>query len=155
MEESGGDDQERRDEISLLLEKFIQLSVKGSIVAPNTKPTLICRIWTEKLYNLESFKAQMKSSCLPEYDKKDLLHAIGVTFGRVIRSEISVDSCRLRINLDVQKSLRREGKKRLKQEGIEVSEGGLLEAIIENSEQLDNLNILRSAAAKRQADRTQ
>ncbi|MBA0628968.1 hypothetical protein Godav_023596 [Gossypium davidsonii] len=27
--------------------------------------------------------------CLPEFDKKDLLHAIGVTFGGVIRSEIS------------------------------------------------------------------
>ncbi|MBA0706383.1 hypothetical protein Golax_018496 [Gossypium laxum] len=46
-------------------------------------------------------------SCLPEFDKKDFLHAIGVTFGRVIRSEINGDICRLRINLDVQKPLRR------------------------------------------------
>ncbi|KAH1056869.1 hypothetical protein J1N35_034934 [Gossypium stocksii] len=42
-------------------------------------------------------------SCLPEFDKKDLLHAIGVTFGGVIRSEINGDICRLKINLDVQK----------------------------------------------------
>ncbi|KAH1056825.1 hypothetical protein J1N35_034890 [Gossypium stocksii] len=91
------------------------------MAVPSTKPTLICTIWTEKLYNLESFRAQMKiiwktrkkfeiqmiGSCLPEFDKKDLLHAIGVTFGGVIRFEIIGDSCRLRINLDVQKSLRR------------------------------------------------
>ncbi|MFQ6634501.1 hypothetical protein Gotur_012036 [Gossypium turneri] len=27
--------------------------------------------------------------CLPEFDKKDLLHAIGVTFGGVLRSEVN------------------------------------------------------------------
>ncbi|MBA0786935.1 hypothetical protein Gotri_025666 [Gossypium trilobum] len=31
------------------------------MVEPNEKPTLICTIWTEKSYNLDSFKAQMKS----------------------------------------------------------------------------------------------
>ncbi|MBA0620386.1 hypothetical protein Godav_006107 [Gossypium davidsonii] len=150
MEESGGEDREGRDEISLLAEELIQLSVKGSVVVPNSKPTLICTVWTEKLYNPESFRAQMKSiwktrkkfeiqrvgqnlflivfdleedlesimegrpwlfrksiilfnrlvqaverdqislnsspfwikidSYLPEFDKKDLLHAISVTF---------------------------------------------------------------------------
>ncbi|MBA0819793.1 hypothetical protein Gohar_021365 [Gossypium harknessii] len=45
--------------------------------------------------------------CLPEFDKKDLLHAIGVTFGGVIRSEISEEWCRLKINLNVQKPLQR------------------------------------------------
>ncbi|KAH1082144.1 hypothetical protein J1N35_021905 [Gossypium stocksii] len=45
--------------------------------------------------------------CLPEFDKKDLLHAIGVAFGGVIRPEINGDFCRLRIQLDVQKPLRR------------------------------------------------
>ncbi|MBA0577298.1 hypothetical protein Golob_025015 [Gossypium lobatum] len=47
-------------------------------------------------------------SCLPEIDKNDLLHAIGVTFGGVIRSEINGNLCRLKISLDVQKPLRRE-----------------------------------------------
>ncbi|PPD72191.1 hypothetical protein GOBAR_DD30912 [Gossypium barbadense] len=61
MEESGGDDREGRDEISLLAEELIQLSVKGSMVEPNSKPTLICTVWTGKLYNPESFRAQMKS----------------------------------------------------------------------------------------------
>ncbi|MBA0789188.1 hypothetical protein Gotri_026225, partial [Gossypium trilobum] len=46
-------------------------------------------------------------SCFPEFDKKDLLHAIGATFGGVFRSEINEEFCRLRINLDVQKPLRR------------------------------------------------
>ncbi|KAA3476877.1 Zinc finger, CCHC-type [Gossypium australe] len=45
--------------------------------------------------------------CPPELDRKDLLHAIGCTFGGVLRSEISDDLCRLRVNLDVQKPLRR------------------------------------------------
>ncbi|MFQ6667849.1 hypothetical protein Gotur_033734 [Gossypium turneri] len=61
MGESGGDGREKRDEISLLTEELIQLSVKGSMVVPSVKPTLICTIWTEKLYNPESFKAQMRS----------------------------------------------------------------------------------------------
>ncbi|KAH1113629.1 hypothetical protein J1N35_007007 [Gossypium stocksii] len=100
MEESDGDDREGRDEISLLAEELIQLSVKGSMVVPSAKPSLICTIWTEKFYNPESFRAQMK-----KFDKKDLLHAIGVTFGGVIRYEISANTCRLRINLDVQKPL--------------------------------------------------
>ncbi|MBA0881194.1 hypothetical protein Goshw_017120, partial [Gossypium schwendimanii] len=45
--------------------------------------------------------------CLPEFDKKDLLHAIGVTYGGVLRSEIMGEFCRLRIKLNVQKPLRR------------------------------------------------
>ncbi|MBA0728204.1 hypothetical protein Golax_001125, partial [Gossypium laxum] len=49
------------------------------------------------------------SPCLPEFDKKDLLHAIGVTFGGVLRSEICREWCRLKINLNVQKPLRRVG----------------------------------------------
>ncbi|MBA0701079.1 hypothetical protein Goari_027451 [Gossypium aridum] len=177
MEESGGEGREGRDEISLLADEIIQLTVKGSKVVPNSKPTLICTVWTGKLYNPESFRAQMKSiwktkkkfeiqrvsqnlflivfeleedletimegrpwlfckslilfnrlsqeverdqisinsspfwikidSHLPDFDKKDLMHAIGVTFGGVIRSKISDTCCRLRINLDVRKPLRR------------------------------------------------
>ncbi|MBA0881790.1 hypothetical protein Goshw_002636 [Gossypium schwendimanii] len=45
--------------------------------------------------------------CSPEFDKKDLLHAIGVTFGGVTRSEIIGEFCHLRIELNVQKPLRR------------------------------------------------
>lgn len=177
MEASGGDDREGGDEIGLLAEELVQLLVKGSLVVPSSKPTLICTIWTGKLYNPDSFRANMKSlwktrkkfeirwvgqnlflinfemeedlelilegrpwlfrknlilfdrlcqaverdqikltsspfwikieSCFPELDKKDLLHAIGSTFGGVLRSEISEDFCRLRVNLDVQIPLRR------------------------------------------------
>ncbi|MBA0735211.1 hypothetical protein Gogos_019075, partial [Gossypium gossypioides] len=45
--------------------------------------------------------------CLPEFDKKDLLHAIGVTFRGVLRSKITGEFCRLGIKLNVQKPLRR------------------------------------------------
>ncbi|KAH1057211.1 hypothetical protein J1N35_035276, partial [Gossypium stocksii] len=41
--------------------ELIQLSMKGSKVVPSPKPTLICMVWTKKLYNPESFKAQIKS----------------------------------------------------------------------------------------------
>ncbi|MFQ6654082.1 hypothetical protein Gotur_025197, partial [Gossypium turneri] len=177
MTESGGNDGFGGDEISLLVEELIQLSVKSSMVEPTGKPSLICSVWTKKSYNQDSFKAQMKSiwktkkkfeiqlvgqnlflivfeaeedletvmegqpwlfrkhliiferlikpierdqiqlvsslfwirigPCLPEFDKKDLLHAIGVTFGGVIRSEIFGEFCCLRIKLNVQKPLRR------------------------------------------------
>ncbi|PPD90934.1 hypothetical protein GOBAR_DD12137 [Gossypium barbadense] len=159
MTESGGNDGFGGNEVSLLAEELIQLSVKSSMVEPNDKPTLICTIWTKKSYNPDSFKAHMKSiwktkkkfeiqsvgqnlflivfglekdletvmegqpwlfrknlvifdqltqlmerdqirlvsspfwikigMCLPEFDKKDLLHAIGVTFGGVLRFEVN------------------------------------------------------------------
>lgn len=49
------------DEISLLDEELLQLSVKSSLVAPSESPTLICSVWTGKSYNLDSFRAQLKS----------------------------------------------------------------------------------------------
>ncbi|MBA0820438.1 hypothetical protein Gohar_028318 [Gossypium harknessii] len=61
MEASGGDDREGGDEIGLLAEELVQLSVKGSLVVPSSKPTLICTVWTGKLYNPDSFRAHMKS----------------------------------------------------------------------------------------------
>ncbi|KAH1030678.1 hypothetical protein J1N35_042852 [Gossypium stocksii] len=82
MMESGGDKGLGGEEISLLAKELIQLSVKSSLVEP-TGP------------------------CPPEFDKKDLLHVIGVTFGGIIRSEIIGEFCRLRVKLDVQKPLRR------------------------------------------------
>ncbi|KAK5833590.1 hypothetical protein PVK06_017438 [Gossypium arboreum] len=47
-------------------------------------------------------------SCPLKNDKKDLMHAIGSTFGRVIKLEVKGDFCWLSIQLDVQKPLRRE-----------------------------------------------
>ncbi|KAA3460895.1 BEACH domain-containing lvsC [Gossypium australe] len=177
MEEGGGVQGESSEEISLLAEELIQLSIKRSLVVPNVKPTLLCSVWTKKYFNPESFRAQLKSiwktkkkfeilmegqnlfsivfdleedlesimegrpwlfrkflilfdrlinpverdqirltsspywikigPCPPEFDKKDMMHAIGSTFGGVLRSEINDDFCRLRVNLDVQKPLRR------------------------------------------------
>ncbi|KAH1097420.1 hypothetical protein J1N35_014341 [Gossypium stocksii] len=46
-------------------------------------------------------------SCLPEYEKKDLMHAIDSTFGEVPRSKIKGDACRLKVQLDIQKPLQR------------------------------------------------
>ncbi|MBA0748181.1 hypothetical protein Gogos_005028 [Gossypium gossypioides] len=61
MEESSGVERLGVDEISLLAEELIQLSVKSSMVVPSEKPTLLCTIWTRKSYNPDSFRSQMKS----------------------------------------------------------------------------------------------
>ncbi|KAH1097560.1 hypothetical protein J1N35_014481 [Gossypium stocksii] len=58
MEESGGDDRGRSDEVSLLVEELIQLLIKCSMVLPSVKQTLICSIWTGKPYNLEGHGLQ-------------------------------------------------------------------------------------------------
>ncbi|KAK5845547.1 hypothetical protein PVK06_001738 [Gossypium arboreum] len=49
------------NEIALLEEELIHLSVKSSIVDPFEKPTLICSVWTRKNYNLDSLRAQVRS----------------------------------------------------------------------------------------------
>ncbi|KAH1073059.1 hypothetical protein J1N35_025387 [Gossypium stocksii] len=45
--------------------------------------------------------------CPPECDKKDLPHAIGSTFGGIISSELMGEFCRIKVELDVQKPLRK------------------------------------------------
>ncbi|MBA0701461.1 hypothetical protein Goari_026882 [Gossypium aridum] len=68
-----------RDEISLLEEEFVQLSMTSSLIGP----------------------------CSLECNKKDLTHAVGSTFGGVIKSEVKGEFCRLRVQLDAQRLLRR------------------------------------------------
>lgn len=50
-----------RDEVSLLGDELIQLSIKCLMVVPEEKSTLICSIWIKKSFNLDSFRVQMKS----------------------------------------------------------------------------------------------
>ncbi|KAA3460002.1 reverse transcriptase [Gossypium australe] len=134
MEGSGGEERVLGDEISLLAEELVQLSIKRSLVTPTDKPMLICsddleqilegRPWLfrkylilfDRLVNpidrdlicLTSSPFWIKiGPCLSDFDKKDLLYAIGSTFGGVIRSEIHDDLCRLKVVVDVQKPLRR------------------------------------------------
>lgn len=75
MEEGGGTVKEKKDEILLLVDELIQLSVKCSLVVPNEKPTLICSIWTKKAYNPESFKVQMK--CIGKTKRKFEIQLVG------------------------------------------------------------------------------
>lgn len=49
------------NEISLLEEEMIRLSVRSSLVVPDEKPTLVCSVWTRKYYNPDSLRAQLKS----------------------------------------------------------------------------------------------
>ncbi|MBA0730492.1 hypothetical protein Golax_023169, partial [Gossypium laxum] len=46
-------------------------------------------------------------SCLPECARKDLMHAVGSTFGGVIRSEVKREYCRLKVQLDTQRPLQK------------------------------------------------
>lgn len=50
-----------KKEVSLLEEELVHLSVKSSLIDPKDSPTLVCTVWSKKLYNPESFKAQLKS----------------------------------------------------------------------------------------------
>ncbi|MBA0661973.1 hypothetical protein Goklo_006183, partial [Gossypium klotzschianum] len=139
--ESGGNDGFGGDEISLLTDELIQLSVKSSMVEPSGNFSLIYSIWTKKSYNQDSFKAQMRS--IWKTKKKFVIQVVGqnlfliefeleedletvmegqpwlfrkqlvlfdrlrVTFGGVVRSEILGEFCRLRVQLNVQRPLRR------------------------------------------------
>lgn len=44
--------------------------------------------------------------CPPEYDKEDLMHAVGATFAGLQRSEVLDKFCQIRIIVDVRKPLR-------------------------------------------------
>ncbi|KAH1107565.1 hypothetical protein J1N35_011333 [Gossypium stocksii] len=52
---------EDQNEIALLEEELIQLMVKSSLVVPSENPTLLCSVWTRKMYNPDSLRAQLKS----------------------------------------------------------------------------------------------
>ncbi|MBA0814319.1 hypothetical protein Gohar_020158 [Gossypium harknessii] len=54
-------DMEDENELALLEEELIQLTVKGSLVVPSENTTLICSVWTRKTYNPNSLKAQLRS----------------------------------------------------------------------------------------------
>ncbi|KAA3454786.1 ethylene-responsive transcription factor 2-like [Gossypium australe] len=93
------------------LEKDLKLIMEG-------QPWLFCKylILFDRLMNLvELDQIRLTSSpywikigpCPPEYDKKDMMHAIGSTFGGILRSEINDDFCRFRVNLDVQKPFKK------------------------------------------------
>ncbi|MFQ6640729.1 hypothetical protein Gotur_014518 [Gossypium turneri] len=49
------------NELALLEEELIQLTVKSSLVVPSENSTLICFVWTRKTYNLDSLRAQLRS----------------------------------------------------------------------------------------------
>ncbi|MBA0749825.1 hypothetical protein Gogos_003709 [Gossypium gossypioides] len=49
-----------RDDISLLEEESVHLTVKSSLVVPNGKLTLLGIVWTMKTYNPDRFRAQLK-----------------------------------------------------------------------------------------------
>ncbi|KAK5776792.1 hypothetical protein PVK06_044757 [Gossypium arboreum] len=78
---------EYRNEIALLKEELIQLTVKSSLVVPSENLTLICLVWTRKTYNLDSLRAQLRSIWKTK-KKFEILVAVGSTFGGVIRAEI-------------------------------------------------------------------
>ncbi|MBA0877085.1 hypothetical protein Goshw_022817 [Gossypium schwendimanii] len=102
MKESGGNDGFGGDEISLVAEELIQLSVKSSMVEPNGKPSLICSIWTKKSYNQHSFKAQMKS--IWKTKKKFEIQSVGQNiFLIVFESEEDLETVMEEAGIEIQK----------------------------------------------------
>ncbi|MBA0728975.1 hypothetical protein Golax_022426, partial [Gossypium laxum] len=208
---SGGDDRERRDEISLLAEELVQLLVKGSKVVPSSKPTLICTVWTEKMYNPDSFRAHMKGiwktrkkfeiqngawveqlhsdttwkkskvSDNPPYlvalkAESKLIGKENGGFtgkfkskerGEILRRVQTGDTTkkaksyvRKRKSLDADltsffQENNRDGSKRLKRNTQVDYDIGLSVMMTDNVEQSEGQDLMRSAAANRQADQTQ
>lgn len=50
-----------KDDLSLLEEELIQLTVRNTLVVIDKKPTLVCKVWIKKTCNPNSFRAQVKS----------------------------------------------------------------------------------------------
>lgn len=50
-----------KDEVSLLGEELVHLTIKSSLIEPKGKHTLLCSVWTKKFFNPDSFRAQMRS----------------------------------------------------------------------------------------------
>ncbi|MBA0679672.1 hypothetical protein Goari_011429, partial [Gossypium aridum] len=125
-----------RDEISLLEEELVQLSMKSSLIVLKENPSLLCSgeedpemimegcpwffgrqliIFDSLVCPVEKSKTKLVVSpfwlkvgpCPPKCDKKDLMHAIRTTFGGLIKSKIKWEFYRLKVHLDAQKSLRR------------------------------------------------
>ncbi|PPR88967.1 hypothetical protein GOBAR_AA31717 [Gossypium barbadense] len=49
------------EEISLLVDELIQLTVKSSLVTPRSQFSLLCSVWTKKSYSPDSLCAQLRS----------------------------------------------------------------------------------------------
>ncbi|KAH1130598.1 hypothetical protein J1N35_001976 [Gossypium stocksii] len=49
------------EEISLLADELIQLSVKSSLVSPRSQFSLLCLVWRNKSYNSNSLCVQLRS----------------------------------------------------------------------------------------------
>ncbi|KAH1066732.1 hypothetical protein J1N35_031719 [Gossypium stocksii] len=49
------------EEISLLADELIQLTMKSSLVTPRSRFSLLCSLWTRKTYNPDEFCAQLIS----------------------------------------------------------------------------------------------
>lgn len=50
-----------KEDVSLLEEEMVQLSIKSCQLVPSDIPTLVCSVWTRKSYNPDNFRAQMRS----------------------------------------------------------------------------------------------
>ncbi|MBA0881795.1 hypothetical protein Goshw_000336, partial [Gossypium schwendimanii] len=94
----------RKDDISLL-EKLAQLVVKSSSVVPKGKLTLL--EMRSSLHLVNSSFWLKAGPCLLKCEKNDLTHAIGSTFEKIISLELIGDFCHIKMELDVQKPLRR------------------------------------------------
>lgn len=50
-----------KDDVSLLEEVLMQLSVKSLLVVLTGKPTLLCSVWTQRSYNTVQLKCLWKT----------------------------------------------------------------------------------------------
>lgn len=68
---------------------------------------LIEPISRKKLQLLKTPIWVMAGPCPPECDRKDIMHAIGSSFGGLLQAETNGESCKIRVMVEVHKLLRR------------------------------------------------
>ncbi|KAA3482895.1 reverse transcriptase [Gossypium australe] len=175
MEESGGNEGLKEgleeEEISLLANEIIHLSMKSAAITPDDLESILegqpwmfrkqLVIFDRLIRTTERSRIKFVSSlfwlkigsCPPEFDKKDLMHAIGVTFGGIVISEINGEYCRIKVKLNVQKPLRRGIFVSIEEEErLTIQEEGR-NAVVEDHERIDgkegSINSDRKASWRR------
>lgn len=48
--------------VSLLEEELTRLSVRSAKIVPNDNPSVLCSVWTGKIFNPDNFTTQMRST---------------------------------------------------------------------------------------------
>ncbi|MFQ6657039.1 hypothetical protein Gotur_026878 [Gossypium turneri] len=93
----------RKFEIQVVVQNLFQISFEEE-----NNLEMIMEDRPKKQYQINFLPVLAQNwPCPPECENKDLMHAIGLTFRRILRLEIKSDVCQLKVQLDARKPLQR------------------------------------------------